>query len=127
MKIPFFTRSNKSVLIVEDDATLRSSLREKFKDHGYAVFEAGTADEALTLLGTKKPSVFILDLILPMKDGISFLEELRKTGYTQPVIILTNLLGSEDLRADATRLNASFYNKSSVSLEEVVEAVERLR
>ena len=126
MKLPFFSSSKKSVLIIEDDATLRSSLSDKFKEREYEVYEASTADEALILLGTKKPAVFVLDLILPMKDGISFLEELRKTGYTQPVVILSNLLGSEDLRSDATRLNASFYNKSSVTLEEVVAAVEKL-
>ena len=114
------------MLIVEDDATLRRSLAEKFKGHEYSVLEASSSDEAFTLLGSEQPDAFVLDLILPAKDGISLLEELRKAGYSQPVVILTNLLGSDDLRADATRLNASFYNKSSVTLEEIVEAVEKV-
>jgi two-component system, OmpR family, response regulator len=126
MKLPSFLRMNKKVLIVEDDTALRRSLAEKFKERGYVVLEASTSDEAFTLLGSEQPSVFVLDLILPMKDGISLLEELRKSGYAQPVVILSNLLGSDDLRADATRLNASFYNKSSVTLEEIVQAVDNI-
>jgi len=125
MKVPSFLRRNKKVLIVEDDAALRRSLAEKCKEQGYTVLEASSSDEAFTLLGSEKPDAFILDLILPVKDGISLLEELRASGYMQPVIILTNLLGSEDLRADATRLNASFYNKSSITLEEIVAAIEK--
>jgi DNA-binding response OmpR family regulator len=125
MKVPSFLRRPQKVLIVEDDATLRRSLADTFKEHGYAVLAASSSDEAFTLLGTEKPGAFVLDLILPAKDGISLLEELRSTGYSQPVVILTNLLGSEDLRADAARLNAEFYNKSSVTLEEIVAAVEK--
>ena len=60
-----------------------------------------------------------------MEDGISLLEELRNSGYTMPVVILSNLLGSEDLRADAIRLDSEFYNKSSTSLDEVVNAIEK--
>jgi hypothetical protein len=41
-----------------------------------------------------------------------------------PVIILSNLLGSENLRADAERLDAVFYNKSATSLEQIVQAVQ---
>jgi two-component system response regulator AtoC len=125
MKVPSFLHHTRKVLIVEDDATLRRSLADKFKERGYTVYEASSSDEAFTLLGTEQPNAFVLDLILPVKDGISLLEELRSSGYTQPVVILTNLLGSEDLRADATRLNAEFYNKSSVTLEEIVTAVEK--
>lgn len=115
----------KKVLIVEDDAALRGALADKFRMRGYKVVEAGDAHDALTLVGTEQPDAMVLDLILPIKDGISLLEELRASQYQLPVIILSNLLGSGDLRTDAERLDASFYNKSSTSLDDVVQAVEQ--
>lgn len=125
MKISSFFKRFAKVLIVEDDVTLRRALAEKFKEKGYGVLEASAATEVRALLATEKPDAIVLDLILPMKDGISLLEELRSDGFSQPVVIMSNLLGSEDLRADATRLGASFYNKSSVTLDEIVTDVEK--
>ncbi len=111
------------MLIVEDDTVLRRTLKDKFESHGFRVLEAGDAHDVLALMGSEEPQALVLDLILPMKDGISLLEELRASGHTIPVVILTNLLGSENLRADATRLDATFFNKSSTTLDTIVEAV----
>jgi len=119
-----FTRT-KTILLVEDDTTLRRALAERFKQKGYKTVEAGDAKSVLTLMTSAKPDALVLDLILPLKDGISLLEELRQTGYILPVVILSNLLGSEDLRGDAERLDAVFYNKSSVSLDDIVNVVEK--
>lgn len=118
-----FLTGKKKILIVEDDATLRRTLADKFKTAGFRVLEAGDAQQVLVMMSVERPDALVLDLILPIKDGLSLLSELRGTGYTQPVVILTNLLGSEDLRADATRLDAIFFNKSSTTLDEIVEAV----
>jgi len=125
MKLSSLFKGPNKVLLVEDDVALRSALADKCKERGFKVLEASAADEVLSILGLEKPDVLVLDLILPMKDGISLLEELRMAGYQMPVLILSNLLGSHDLRADADRLNAAFYNKSSVTLEEIVEALEQ--
>ncbi len=125
MKLPSIFRGQRKVLLVEDDVALRTALADKCKESGFKVLEAGAADEVLSILGLEKPDVLVLDLILPMKDGITLLEELRMAGFQMPVLILSNLLGSHDLRADAERLNAAFYNKSSVSLEEIVEVLEQ--
>lgn len=124
MGIASFFKSRPKVLIVEDDTTLRHALADKFNGSGYKVLEAGDARDVLTLLGHEKPDALVLDLILPIQDGISLLDELRKNGYDMPVVILSNLLGSETLRADADRLGARFFNKSSTSLEQIVDAVK---
>jgi DNA-binding response OmpR family regulator len=125
MVISKFIKHFRKILIVEDDAVLRSALSDKFKDKGYVVFEASAAQEVLILVNEKKPNAIVLDLILPVQDGISLLQELRNAGYTVPVVILSNLLGSDDLRADASRLDAEFFNKSSTTLDEIVTVVER--
>jgi len=111
------------VLVVEDDVRLRGALREEFELRNYRVLEAGDSREVLSLVAAEKPDAMVLDLILPLKDGISLLEELRATGYEAPVVILSNLLGSDSLRSDADRLDAVFYNKTATSLTEIVDAV----
>jgi DNA-binding response OmpR family regulator len=124
MPISKFIRHFRKILIVEDDATLRGALAEKFTEKGYKVLEASAAQEVLKLVETEKPHAIVLDLILPVEDGISLLEEIRSLGHDFPVVILSNLLGSEDLRSDAERLDAEFYNKSSTSLDEIVKVIE---
>lgn len=120
-----FLKHFRKILIVEDDTVLRKALAEKFKEKGYTVLEASAAQEVLSIVENEKPHAIILDLILPVEDGISLLEELRNGSYTLPVVILSNLLGSEDLREDAKRLDAEFYNKSSTSLDEIVKVTEQ--
>ncbi len=124
MSISKFIKHFRKILIVEDDAVLRSALADKFKEKGYTVLEASAAQEVLAIVENEKPNALVLDLILPVEDGISLLEELRNTGHMIPAIILSNLLGSDDLRADAKKLDAEFYNKTSTSLDEVVTAIE---
>jgi DNA-binding response OmpR family regulator len=118
-----FKKNTKTVLIVEDDMRLRASLREGFVMKGFEVLEAGDAKSVLDMLAKNVPQAMVLDLILPVKDGVSLLEDIREAGFTFPVIILSNLLGSSDLRADAERLDAVFYNKSATTLDEIVSAV----
>ncbi len=112
--------------MVEDDVRLRESLRDVFEAKGYAVTEAGDATTVLAAIGKNVPDAMVLDLILPAKDGITLLEEMRNEGHSFPVVILSNLLGSDSLREDAERLGAVFYNKSSTSLEDIVGAVTKV-
>jgi DNA-binding response OmpR family regulator len=113
----------KTVLIVEDDASLRTTLQERFAKAGYRVVVAGDAREVLVSIEGEAPDALVLDLILPVKDGITLLEELRASGYSLPVFLLSNLLGSEPLRNDAIRLGASYFNKSSTNPDDLVAAV----
>lgn len=123
MSLLGFLAPKQKILIVEDDVTLRTSLADRFKEAGFTVLEAGDAHEVLALLGREQPKAIVLDLILPVQDGISLLEELRASGYTMPVVILSNLLGTGSLHADAERLGAQFFTKSATTLDQIVEAV----
>jgi two-component system, OmpR family, response regulator PrrA len=115
--------SPRTVLLVEDDAVLRAALEEEFLRHDWRVLQTGDAGETSRLITEEKPDAVVLDLILPAQDGVSLLEEMRAAGHTFPVVILSNLAGSDTVRADAERLDAAFFNKSSVMLEDVVKEV----
>jgi DNA-binding response OmpR family regulator len=115
--------SQRTVLLIEDDAVLRAALKDEFANSGWHVLETADTQKIPTLLTKEKPDAVVLDLILPAQDGVSLLEEMRAAGHTLPVVILSNLAGSGTVRADAERLDAAFFNKSSVMLEDVVKEV----
>jgi DNA-binding response OmpR family regulator len=117
-------KKKKTVLLVEDDSVLRTALKDEFEQKGWFVVEASGADGVPKVLQENKLDVVVLDLILPSKDGVSLLEEMRASGHTFAVIILSNLAGSDNLRHDAERLDAVFLNKSSVMLSDVVKTAE---
>ena len=77
------------VLIVEDDVDLSRQLKSAFKDAGYAVDVAKDGEEGHFLGDTEPYDAVILDLGLPLIDGVSVLQKWRADGKTFPVLILT--------------------------------------
>jgi len=77
------------ILIVEDDPDLSRQLSEALKDQGYAVDIAADGEEGHFLGDTEPYDAVILDLGLPLIDGVSVLQKWRSDGKTFPVIILT--------------------------------------
>lgn len=84
--------SGRSILIVDDEVDLRDSLSAVLGDEGYSVFLASNGREAMSLLQTiPRPSVIILDLLMPEMDGNEFYRALRATPALAdiPVLIST--------------------------------------
>lgn len=79
------------VLLVEDDQDIREALTELLEDEGYVVAVATNGAEALDLLDrTDRPSVILLDLVMPKMDGVEFLERVKGTVHaTIPVVVLS--------------------------------------
>lgn len=121
-----------AILIVEDELPLLEALREKFVHEGYSVYVAKNGQEGLDLAFSEKPDVILLDVIMPVMDGMTMLKRLRSTnewGAQVPVIILTNLTGSDDAQIKDIQLTEPSYYliKADLSLDQVVEKVrERL-
>lgn len=77
------------VLLVEDEPTLRAQLRTALQDAGYAVDEADNGRDAHHLGVTEPYDAVVLDLGLPVLDGLSVLKRWREAGHALPVLILT--------------------------------------
>lgn len=86
---------NKSILIVEDELRIRFLLRDYLLKDNFNVFEASNGEEGLMLFSTKKIDLVILDIMMPIMDGITMLEKLREVS-TVPVILLTAKEQEED-------------------------------
>src|SRR5689334_12220239 len=94
--------SKRPILIVDDDLDVREALAETLEDRGFNVVTAENGHDALRLLRTTnvRPSVILLDLMMPIMDGYTFLEEQRKDpALAIPVAIITAAHGVDRSRA----------------------------
>ena len=82
----------KTIFLIEDDAVVVQVYRAKFLREGYAVEVANDGLIALKMLGTLKPDIIILDLMMPKLNGVDVLKYIRSTAALKatPVIILSN-------------------------------------
>ncbi len=99
-----------TVLLVEDEATLRRVMRDLLEQEGYLVYEAGDGAEALEMVDRFAPDVVLLDLNLPSVDGYTVLQQLRSRPATRnlPILVLS-ARGDEDNEVRVLRLGATDF------------------
>ncbi|MEA1926051.1 MAG: response regulator [Patescibacteria group bacterium] len=117
-------KNKKTVLIVEDESFLRDLCSKKLTMLEYEVETAIDGKEAIEKINSIKPSIVLLDLVLPIISGFEVLERVRtqtdKSISGIPVIILSNLDGQEDIDR-AIDLGANDYLiKSNFTLDEII-------
>ncbi len=86
------------VLIVDDDAYLRATLRQQLSIEGFNdVFEVGVLAELDQALVHAKPDLILLDIQLPDGNGVDVCRRLRRNGFTKPIIMLTTMGAEKDI------------------------------
>ena len=119
----------KKILIVEDETSLRNALCEKLTREGFAILEAKNGEEGLEVALREHPDLILLDIIMPVMDGMTMLKKLREDawGKNAKVIILTNLSDNDKMAEAITQGTFDCLIKSDRTLEDVVKKVkERL-
>lgn len=103
--------SRATVLVVDDEASIRDSLRMILEYEGYRVEEAGSGTEALSLWRRVTPHAVLLDIKMPEMDGLEVFRLAQEKGYDTPVIIITGH-GDISTAVEATRQGAfDFFEK----------------
>src|SRR5947209_2674407 len=111
------------VVVIEDEMPIRRGVADALRASGYDVSEAGDGDRGLSEAGRPGVALVLLDLLLPKRDGLSVLAELRKVRPTLPVIILT-ARGTEDDRVRGLKMGADDYVVKPFSARELLARVE---
>lgn len=120
------------ILIVEDESVQLDLLADQFADEGFRVLRAQNGKEGLALAFSEHPDIILLDLMMPVMNGITMMREIREAnewGKKVPIILLTNLSPDDEERMQAvTRDEPAYYLvKANWSLDQIVEKVkERL-
>jgi signal transduction histidine kinase/DNA-binding response OmpR family regulator len=110
-----------SVLVVDDEESVRRLVLESLRNNGFEILEAGGGEEALAKISERKPDAVILDLMMPGVDGFAVLEQLQADADTRhlPVIVLTAKRLSDDERRRLLDRSVSLLEKSSYSAAEL--------
>ncbi|HON38319.1 MAG: sigma-54 dependent transcriptional regulator [Desulfomonilia bacterium] len=109
----------RSILIVDDEESIRFSLKGGLEDEGYHTLLAANGEEAVQVIERNEIDLILLDIWMPGKDGLQILEELNKNGYRIPVIIMTGH-GSIDTAVRATRLGALDFIEKPLDLNKII-------
>jgi len=117
------------ILLIDDDSSIRILYGGQFEHHGFDVKVVHDGKEALSQVGNYRPEVILLDMMMPMMDGMEFLKELRNhpDANSTPVIILTNLEPTNDVLEGILRYKPAYYMlKDKTSPEEMVQKVNEM-
>src|SRR4051812_38061384 len=112
---------SRSVLIVEDDEGLRSSIEMFLEMHGLTVQLASNGKEALALIETSMPGLILLDMKMPVMDGWEFMRQF-KSRYTHPTPIIV-ISAAEDARKRAEEIGANCGINKPFDLNHLISTV----
>jgi CheY-like chemotaxis protein len=116
-----------TVLVVEDDECLRSTLEMSLSDEGYRVVSAATGREGIRLAREKKPGVVLLDVMMPGLNGFDVCRELRSSGFRGSIVMVTGRTEEVD-RVVGLEIGADDYLTKPFGHRELVARIRaRLR
>lgn len=116
---------NKKILIVDDEKSVQKILISRLKDAGFETCSAMDGQEALEITRQEKPDLILLDLIMPVMDGISCLKKIKNDPEFKniPILILTNLHSDEMVEASLAQGVTDYLIKADYTLDELVEKI----
>ncbi len=118
--------AHKTILLVHSDIDFCSSVGDELKSRGYGVVIAQDGEVGMTLFDMYKDQVVLvlLDIILPKKDGLVLLKDIKEANSSVPVIVLTNLEGEEDKQKSIEAGASDYIIKSKVTPKDIGDKVE---
>ncbi|MBO0839925.1 MAG: response regulator transcription factor [Sciscionella sp.] len=113
------------VLVVDDELAVRESIGRSLRFEGYQVALAAHGEQALHLLAMQRPDVVVLDVVMPLLDGVETCRRLRATGDRTPVLMLTARRSVGD-RVAGLDAGADDYLVKPFELEELLARLRAL-
>ena len=116
----------KILLIAEDEPSLMLVLHDRLCQDGFEILKAANGEDALDSALKNHPDMILLDLLMPVMDGISMLKKLREDawGKNVRVMVLTNLEEDEKLEEAKELGVVDYLIKANWKIEEVVQKIK---
>jgi len=116
----------KTILIVDNDRVLINVMSKKIRNSGFTVIEASNGEEGLKKAKKYHPDMILLDIIMPVMDGMTMLRLLRKDdwGRKAKVIMLTNLADEAEIAIENNLDLSEYLIKSDWSLADIVKKIK---
>ena len=123
-------KTKKTILIVEDEKSLRDAMVDVLKLKNFVPLEAKNGREGVVIALSKHPDLILLDLIMPEMNGMPALQKIREDSWGRdvPVIILTNLNATdENLVEDiVTHKPLHYLIKSDWNIHDVIKKIDEI-
>lgn len=116
------------VLIIEDDQLIQRMYEKIFTFEKFDVVLASNGEEGLELVRSVKPTIVLLDIMMPKMNGIEVLEKLKMDPETRaiPVIMLSNLAGDNDVETALSKGAVKYIIKSEHDPKQVADMVKEV-
>ena len=115
----------KKILVAEDEKPIARALTLKLKRAGFEVITVFDGQQALDVLKKENIDLLLLDLMMPVMDGFTVLEEINKRKIKVKVFITSNLGQESDIEKAKNLGVIDFFIKSNVSITEIIKKVEK--
>jgi DNA-binding response OmpR family regulator len=122
------TTTTKNILIVEDEPAQANVLKERFEEEGFSAIVARNGEEGYELALANHPDVILLDIILPVMDGLTMLKKLRgdQWGRTAKVVVLTALTANDLTEIQTSSVDFDYFlMKTDWTLDGVAGVVKK--
>jgi len=119
----------KQILIIDDEPLIGSMLKKAFEREGFNVIVASNGKEGMKLYKEKPPDLVITDLIMPEKEGIEIIMELRKEDPNLPIIAMSGggLNAPDSYLNTANALGANAIFSKPIKIEELLNIVKTMK
>jgi DNA-binding response OmpR family regulator len=116
-----------TILIVEDELDLRQLLKSRLENEGFAILEAENGKVGLEASLSQHPDIILLDIVMPVLDGLSMLKLLRQDAWGKdvPVIVLSNLNEPEKIGESLEKNVYDYLVKSDWEPDDVVNLIRK--
>ena len=115
---------NETVLVVDDEERIRSSLRGILSDEGFRVVDTGNAPGVMDLIASENPAIVLLDVWMPEMDGIELLRRIKAEQPGVPVIMISGHANIQNAVA-ATKLGAADFIQKPFSVSGLLSSIAR--
>jgi DNA-binding NtrC family response regulator len=113
------------LLVVDDEGIILESCRRVLESEGYEVFLAKSADEALEVIEKEDFVLLLMDLKMPVHDGIYLMRELKRREKDVPIIVMSGYSTNETI-AEADMMGANLFLPKPFTPDELLEAIRKI-
>ena len=117
------TNIQKKILIVDDSKSYIWILSQSFISAGFEVATAGNGEEGIDAVSEEKPDLILLDITMPVMDGIAMSKKLKESNSQIPIIFLSNMSDMKNI-SEASENATDYIIKSDTSVDDVVIRVK---
>lgn len=114
------------ILIVDDAAFMRMMIKDNLKKSGYTeFFEAGDGETAVAIFNEHRPDLVLLDITMPVKDGIQALQAIKQIN-PQAKVVMCSAMGQEGMVVEAIKLGALDFIVKPFKPERLIQTVKNV-